>query len=131
MAPPDLEATLKRRKWFALGCLMKKVKTFHLLAVVGMAVCASNPLRAEPLLGDAPKAPADVSGLPGRGFRALNVTGGFTVSQKLAQFASDKSAPHCGIRVHPQFMTASSASTAELRINEGMKNPCDHASSHG
>src|ERR1035438_2140779 len=46
--------------------------------------------------------------------------------RKLAQFVSDKSAPHCGIRMHPQFMTASSASTAELRINEGMKNPCDN-----
>jgi hypothetical protein len=79
MALPGFEAALKRRKWFAFGCLMKKVKTFHLLAVVGMAVCASNLLRAEPLLGDAPKAPADVSGLPGRGFRPLSVTGGFNV----------------------------------------------------
>ncbi len=33
-----------------------------------------------PNLGDAPKAPADVSGLPGRGLRPLDVTGSFNVN---------------------------------------------------
>ena len=59
---------------------MQKVKTLRLVALLAMAVCASNSLRAdEPTLGDAPKAPTDVSGLPGRGPRPLSVTGGFNV----------------------------------------------------
>jgi hypothetical protein len=59
---------------------MPKVKFLHLLAVLVVTVCASNPLRAdEPMLGDAPKAPTDVSGLPGRGLHPLSVTGGFNV----------------------------------------------------
>jgi len=60
--------------------MMPKAKTFRLLAVLAMVVCASNPLRAdEPALGDAPKAPTDISGLPGRGPHPLSVTGGFNV----------------------------------------------------
>ena len=31
------------------------------------------------ILGDAPRAPRDVSGLPGKGIRPLSVTGGFSV----------------------------------------------------
>jgi len=59
---------------------MQKVKILRLVALLAMAVCASNSLRAdEPTLGDAPKAPTDVSGLPGRGPRPLSVTGGFNV----------------------------------------------------
>jgi uncharacterized protein YkwD len=59
--------------------MMPKAKTFRLLAVLAMVVCASNLLRAEPTLGDAPKAPTDVSRLPGRGPHPLSVTGGFNV----------------------------------------------------
>jgi hypothetical protein len=59
---------------------MRKVKTLHLIAVVAIVFCASNPLRAgEPTLGNAPKAPKTVSGLPGGGPHALVVTGGFNV----------------------------------------------------
>jgi uncharacterized protein YkwD len=59
---------------------MQKVKILRLVALLAMAVCASNSLRAdEPTLGDAPKAPTDISGLPGRGPRPLSVTGGFNV----------------------------------------------------
>ena len=59
---------------------MQKAKILRLVALLAMAVCASNSLRAdEPTLGDAPKAPTDVSGLPGRGPRPLSVTGGFNV----------------------------------------------------
>jgi hypothetical protein len=77
---PSFDSTLKRKKWFTIGCLMQKVKTLRLLAVLAMVVCASNPLRAdEPTLGDAPSAPKDVSGLPGRGPHPLSVTGGFNV----------------------------------------------------
>lgn len=50
-----------------------------LLAGLAMVICASNPLRAEPTLGDAPRAPADVSGLPGGGPHPKSVTGAFSV----------------------------------------------------
>ena len=58
---------------------MQKTKIFSLLAGMAMVICTSNPLRAEFTLGDAPRAPADVSGLPGGGPHPNSVTGGFTV----------------------------------------------------
>jgi hypothetical protein len=58
---------------------MQKIKILPVLAGLAMVVCASNPLRAEPTLGDAPRAPADVSGLPGGGPHPNSVTGGFSV----------------------------------------------------
>ena len=54
---------------------------FYFLAVMAIVLTASVSLRAdEPTLGDAPRAPADVSGLPGRGPHPKTVTGGFTVA---------------------------------------------------
>lgn len=44
-----------------------------------LLVCGTPSLLAQPTLGDAPRAPADVSGLPGRGPRPASVNGGFTV----------------------------------------------------
>jgi hypothetical protein len=58
---------------------MQKKKLIPLLASLAMFICASNPLRAEPTLGDAPRAPADISGLPGGGPHPKSVTGGFSV----------------------------------------------------
>ncbi len=52
---------------------------FRFLAVLALVLGAAVSLRAEPSLGDAPRAPADVSGLPGRGPHPKTVTGGFTV----------------------------------------------------
>ncbi len=52
---------------------------FHFLVVLVITLVAANSLQAEPWLGDAPKAPADVSGLPGGGPRPKIVTGGFSV----------------------------------------------------
>jgi hypothetical protein len=57
---------------------MKPDRFFLLL---GIFICLSNSLPAQPALGDAPRAPADVSGLPGGGPHPLVlVTGGFTVN---------------------------------------------------
>jgi hypothetical protein len=58
---------------------MQKKKALSLLAVLAMVLCASNSLHAQPTLGDAPKAPTDVSGLPGGGPHPNSVTGGFSV----------------------------------------------------
>ncbi len=58
---------------------MNKIKILHLIAGMAMVIGLSNPLRAEPTLGDAPRAPADVSGLPGGGPHPNSVTGGFSV----------------------------------------------------
>lgn len=52
---------------------------FHFLATLAIVLGAVISLRAEPTLGDAPRAPADVSGLPGRGPHPRSVTGGFNV----------------------------------------------------
>jgi hypothetical protein len=58
---------------------MHTIKILHLIAGMAMVIGLSNPLRAEPTLGDAPRAPADVSGLPGGGPHPNSVTGGFSV----------------------------------------------------
>jgi hypothetical protein len=58
---------------------MQKKKILPWLAGLALLICASNPLRAEPTLGDAPRAPADVSGLPGGGPHPKSVTGAFSV----------------------------------------------------
>ncbi|HXI70581.1 MAG TPA: CAP domain-containing protein [Verrucomicrobiae bacterium] len=49
------------------------------LAVLAITLAAANSLRAEPWLGDAPRAPKDVSGLPGAGPRPKLATSGFIV----------------------------------------------------
>jgi len=59
---------------------MQKAKVFYFFAVLVMAVCTSNALYAQPTLGDAPKAPTNISGLPDGGLRPLFVTGGFNVN---------------------------------------------------
>ncbi len=57
-----------------------KSKILFLLAAVLVVFCSANSLRAgEPTLGDAPKAPKNISRLPGGGPHPLNVTGGFSV----------------------------------------------------
>jgi hypothetical protein len=55
---------------------MNPVRFVLFLAVM---ICAPNSLRAEPTLGDAPRAPKDVSGLPGGGPYPQIVTGSFVV----------------------------------------------------
>jgi uncharacterized protein YkwD len=68
--------------WMARGSLGLSgfMWIFKTLAVLAIAFSVVSPLHAgEPTLGDAPKAPTDVSGLPGRGFRPKIVTGGFVV----------------------------------------------------
>ena len=44
-----------------------------------LALGIADPLSAQPTLGDAPRPPTDVSGLPGRGARPLLVTGDLNV----------------------------------------------------
>ncbi|MDE3066384.1 MAG: hypothetical protein KGJ60_02425 [Verrucomicrobiota bacterium] len=56
------------------------MKDFACLAALTTAFWTSTPLRAQPTLGDAPRAPSDVSGLPGGGPHPLDVNGGFTVN---------------------------------------------------
>jgi hypothetical protein len=57
-----------------------KNKAVQLVAAWALFFFASNPLQAgEPTLGDAPRAPKNVSGLPGGGPHILSVTGGFGV----------------------------------------------------
>jgi hypothetical protein len=70
---------LQTQEVFYFAVSMNKIKTLSLVAVLAMVIGASNPLRAEPTLGDAPRAPADVSGLPGGGPHPNSVTGGFSV----------------------------------------------------
>lgn len=57
----------------------KKMYSFHFALLLAGYVCASNPLCAQVTLGDAPRAPADVSELPGGGPHPRFVTGGFNV----------------------------------------------------
>jgi len=110
--PPGFDSTLKRKRWFAVGCLMQKVKTLHLLAVLAMAIGASNPLRAgEPTLGDAPTAPKDVSGLPGRGPHPLGVTGGFNVDtssrEQVRSFYNAVYTSSSGVPINTSAVTSS------------------------
>jgi Cysteine-rich secretory protein family len=59
---------------------MQKTKSFAFMACLAAVIFASaSSLRAQLTLGDAPRAPKDVSGLPGRGPRPLDVNGGFSV----------------------------------------------------
>lgn len=58
---------------------MQNKKILAALAGMAVVVCFSNPSRAGLILGDAPLAPADVSGLPGGGPHPNAVTGGFSV----------------------------------------------------
>lgn len=54
--------------------------TSRFFAILVMVLAGVNPLRAaEPMLGDAPQAPADVSGLPGGGPRPKLVSSDFIV----------------------------------------------------
>jgi hypothetical protein len=69
---------------------MPSAKILGLITAIGSAALFAPPVFSQatpaagsvppPNLGDAPKAPADVSGLPGRGPRPLDVTGGFNVN---------------------------------------------------
>src|SRR5487761_2014893 len=58
---------------------MWKFRIPGFLAVLAIALNVATSLRAGPTLGDAPRAPADLSGLPGGGPQPKGVTGGFTV----------------------------------------------------
>jgi len=58
---------------------MQKMRRARSGLFLAMIICVSNSLRAQPALGDAPKAPKNVSGLPGGGPHPQIVTGGFSV----------------------------------------------------
>jgi hypothetical protein len=58
---------------------MRTVRFFPFEWVLAIVFCISASLRAQVILGDPPRAPTDVSGLPGGGPHPLIVTGGFTV----------------------------------------------------
>jgi hypothetical protein len=58
---------------------MKKFKILFWLLALAALPYLPHTLRAQPMLGDAPRAPADVSGLPGGGPRPATVNGGFSV----------------------------------------------------
>lgn len=58
---------------------MKKLEFIPVLWVALISLCLVAPLRAGVILGDAPRAPLDVSGLPGGGPHPRIVTGGFGV----------------------------------------------------
>ncbi len=107
----SFDSTLKRKQCFAVGCLMQRSNTLRLLAVLAMAVGASNPLRAgEPTLGDAPSAPNDVSGLPGRSPHPLGVTGGFNVDtssrEQVRSFYNAVYASSSGVPINTSAFTS-------------------------
>lgn len=58
---------------------MQKMKPFRFVLFLAIFICVSNSLRAQPTLGDAPRAPKDFSGLPGGGPHLQIVTGSFNV----------------------------------------------------
>ena len=58
---------------------MQKLTPLPCVLFMIIISCLARPLRAEVTLGDPPRAPADVSGLPGGGPQPRIVTGGFSV----------------------------------------------------
>ncbi len=58
---------------------MKKFKILFWLPALTAFTFLSPALHAQPMLGDAPRTPTDVSGLPGGGPRPATVNGGFSV----------------------------------------------------
>lgn len=60
---------------------MLKVQLFHFGSALALSMLVtSSSARAELVLGDPPRAPLDVTGLPGTGPLKLGVTGGFTIN---------------------------------------------------
>lgn len=58
---------------------MQKLTPYPFVLFLMIISAFSTPLRADVILGDAPRAPTDVSGLPGGGPQPRTVTGGFSV----------------------------------------------------
>ncbi len=91
-------ASVLKLMWFA--------ELLLLLAIGGLG----DPLRAGVILGDAPQAPTDLSGLPGRGPHPRTVTGGFSVNtssrEQVREFYNAVYASATGTPINSTAVTA-------------------------
>ena len=100
---------------------MQHAKILLLITIISSAALFAPPAFSQtapvasslpsPDLGDAPKAPADVSGLPGRGPHPLDVTGSFNVNagarEQVREFYNAVYASSDGIAMNSTAVTAS------------------------
>ncbi len=100
---------------------MQPTKILRLIAVIGSATLSVSPGFSQttpaansappPSLGDAPKAPKDISGLPGGGPRPQEVTGGFNVNadsrEQVREFYNAIYPSSQGVPINSTAVTAS------------------------
>ncbi len=94
---------------------MKKLAFSRLVAILAVSGATAIGLRAEVnpngILGDAPLAPKDVSGLPGGGPHSKTVTGGFSVNtssrEQVREFYSAVFTASTGVPINSTAVTAS------------------------
>jgi hypothetical protein len=100
---------------------MPSAKILGLITIIGVTALFAPPGFPQttpaasslppPVLGDAPAAPADISGLPGRGLHPLDVTGSFNVNagarEQVREFYNAVYAASEGVAMNSTAVTAS------------------------
>ena len=91
--------------------LCPKMRIFSFLSLLLVVGGLGDTVRAEVILGDAPKAPTDLSGLPGRGPQPRIVTGGFSVNassrEQVREFYNAVYSSVAGTQINSTAVTAS------------------------